>query len=133
MAFLTWDIQCFLGLAIFNIASSRIICRFFLPLTSPTKQDVPFEWTVQAESTFITLGNAFTTAPILTHLSWIFQACLVLPYETRMNGKMCNNLVYRLLCCFNLSLESTHHGFYCCFDLCLKVILDFHCAPFMTV
>ena len=61
------DVQAFLGFANFYRRLIQGFSALATPLSTLTRKDTPFLWTVQTEAAFQALKKAFTTAPILQH------------------------------------------------------------------
>ena len=62
------DVQCFLGFANFYRKFIWNYSKIVLPLTQLTKKNQAFVWTIEADTTFTQLKEAFTSAPILAHI-----------------------------------------------------------------
>ncbi|KAH0611235.1 uncharacterized protein H6S33_011662 [Morchella sextelata] len=62
------DVQAFLGFANFYRRFIRGFSELASPLNRLTRKDISFGWTPEAQTAFNALKEAFTTAPILTHV-----------------------------------------------------------------
>jgi hypothetical protein len=61
------DIQIFLGFANFYRRFIKGYSKITAPLTNLTRKEVKFKWSHEAEESFLSLKQAFCTAPILRH------------------------------------------------------------------
>ena len=62
------DVQCFLGFANFYRKFIKDYSKMVLPLTQLTQKNRPFVWSIETNSAFEGLKQAFTSAPILMHV-----------------------------------------------------------------
>ena len=62
------DAQCFLRFASFYRKFIWNYSKIMLPLTQLTKKNEAFVWTIEADTSFTQLKEAFTSPPILAHI-----------------------------------------------------------------